>query len=80
MKISRQVSMCGKASLKQGENVHLGLSYSGRQHSSVTWDLEGHGREGNSWSHQETMRDNSKISLGSKDHQTCWCPWFGVAV
>lgn len=66
-----------EASLKQGENVHLGLSCSGRQPGSVMWGLEGHGKEGNSW---ETMRDTAKFPLGAKNHQTCWCPWFGVAV
>lgn len=59
MKISRQVSMCGKASLKQGENVCLGLSCSGRQPASVIWNLEGHGREGSSWL-LNSSRDNER--------------------
>lgn len=66
MKISRQVSMCGETSLKQSENVHLGLSCSGGQPGSVIWDLKGHGSEGNSWSHQEMMRNTAKFHLGAK--------------
>lgn len=69
MKISRQVSMCGEASLKQSENVHLGLSCSGGQPGSVIWDLERHGSEGNSWSHQEMIRDTAKFHLGA----LVWC-------
>lgn len=79
MKISVHVSMCGEASLKQSVNVRLGLSSSGRQTGSVIGSLEGHGREGNFWSHQEVMRHISKFPSRVKNHQTCWCPRFGVA-
>lgn len=72
--------MCGEASLKQGENVCLGLSCSGRQPGSVIWGLEEHGREGDFWSHPEVMRHVSKFPLGAKNHQTCGCPQFGIAV
>lgn len=80
MQISVQVSMCGEASLKQGGNMHLGLSCFERQAGSGVWGMAGHGREGDSWSPQELMRDAAKSHCEAKTHQTCWCPQFGVGI
>lgn len=80
MQIFMQVSMCGEASLKQGGNMRLGLSCFGRQAGSGVWSMAEHGRAGDSWSPQELMGDAAKSHSGAKNHQTCWCPQFGVDI